>query len=315
MSEILYPPITPYEDGHLDVGDGHSLYWEVSGNPDGVPIVFLHGGPGSGSSPWQRQLFNPDKYKIILFDQRGAGKSTPHAGLDHNTTPHLINDIECLRKHLSLTDWHVSGGSWGATLGLAYAHAHPDRVRSLVLYGIFLCRPQELEDHFGHGAASRIYADAYERFLSVLPSDKRADPIKAYAEVFNSSDTAHVHQAVQEWTRWEKQVSALVVTDEKLAEEIQDPDFVLAHSRLENHYFINGGFIDGDQIISELEDRIGGKTVHLVQGRYDLVCPFQTAWDVHKALPDSHLHILPTAGHTAKEPQTTKKLIEILDKL
>jgi len=315
MSEILYPSIEPDQQGYLDVGDGHRLYWEASGNPDGAPIVFLHGGPGSGSNPWQRRLFNPEKFRIILFDQRGAGKSTPHAGLEFNTTPHLIEDIERLRQFFGFEKWHICGGSWGSTLGLAYAHAYPDRVRSLVLYGIFLCRPQELEDHFGHGAASRIFADAYERFLSALPPDKRATPIEGYADIFSSSDTAHVHQAVEEWTRWEKQVSALVVTDEKLAEEIKNPDFVLAHSRLENHYFMNGGFINGDQLIAELGTRIGDKTVHLVQGRYDLVCPFKTAWDVHKALPNSRLHILSTAGHTAKEPETTKRLIEILDQL
>lgn len=312
----LYPEITPYETGMLDVGDGHSLYWETSGNRDGVPIVFLHGGPGSGSSPWQRQLFNPEKYKIVLFDQRGSGKSTPHASLDDNTTPHLVSDIEKLRAHLGIDKWHVSGGSWGSTLALAYADDHANRILSLTMYGIFLCRPQELRDlYFDGGIASRIFPDVFENYIGLLDEPERADPIKGYHKLFTGADKAVAHQAVDMWTRLEKRVSALIVPEEKLNEEMSNPDFVLAHSLVENHYFLNNGFIDGDALLASLPAKLNGIPVHIIQGRYDMVCPFKTAWDLHKALPKSHLHTIDNAGHTAKEPVTTSKLVEVFDRL
>jgi proline iminopeptidase len=312
----LYPPIEPYESGMLDIGDGHSVYWEQSGNKAGVPIVFLHGGPGSGCTPWQRQLFNPDKYRIILFDQRGAGKSTPHASLENNTTAHLVEDIEKLRVHLNIENWHVTGGSWGATLALTYAMAHSERVNSLALYGIFLCRDEELRNlYFDGGVASYVYPEIFYEYLNFLPEDKRDNPFIGYGDLFQDEDRATRLKALDLWTRLEKRVASLIVTDEALNQEMSDPDFVLAHSLLENHYFLHNGFIDGDDMISRLKETLGNKTIHLVQGRYDMVCPFKTAWEVHKALPNSQLHIIDDAGHTAKQPQVASKFINILDHL
>lgn len=314
--KTLYPPILPYDSGFLDVGDDHRMYFEQSGNPNGAPIVFLHGGPGSGSSPWQRQLFDPDKYRIILFDQRGSGQSTPHAGLDHNTTPHLIADMEALRHNLDIEHWHIAGGSWGSTLALAYADAWPDRVLGLVLYGIFLCRPAELRDlYFDGGTASKIFPDVFEDYLNILPPDQRDDPLSGYRDLFLSADPDLRLKAIDLWTRLEKRLSALVVPAEKLQEEMSDPEFVLAHSLVENHYFRHNGFIEGAKLLESLPPKLKGKSVDLIQGRYDMVCPFKTAWELHRALPDSRLHIIEAAGHTAKEPATTSALIETLDGL
>ncbi len=312
----LYPEIQPYETGMLDVGQGYNLYWEISGNPDGEPIIFLHGGPGSGSSPWQRQMFNPEKYKIILFDQRGSGKSTPHASLQDNTTPDLVSDMEKLRTHLNIDKWHISGGSWGSTLALAYADKHADRINSVTMYGIFLCRNQELRDlYFDGGIASRIFPDVFNDYLNILPASDREDPIKGYNKLFQDGDSKLAQKAVEIWTRLEKRVSALIVPEEKLNEEMSNPDFVLAHSLVENHYFLNNGFIDGDGLLKSLPAKLDGIPVHIIQGRYDMVCPFKTAWDLHQALPNSYLHIIDNAGHTAKEPATTAKLVEVFDSL
>ena len=312
----LYPPIEPYDTGMLDVGDGHNLYWEQSGNPQGEPIVFLHGGPGSGTSPAHRQFFDPAKYRIILFDQRGAGKSTPHASLDNNTTPHLVADIEKLRAHLGLENWHVFGGSWGSTLGLAYAMAHSERVDALVLYGIFLCREEELRNlYFEGGVVSRVFPDVFEDFIKLLPEDKRDNPLQGYYELFESEDRNMRLKALDLWTRLEKRVASLVVTLGALNKEMANPDFVLAHSLLENHYFKHNGFIDGNKMLENLSKIIGDKTIHLVQGRYDMVCLFKTAWEVHQSLPNSQIHIIEDAGHTKKQPQVARKLIEILDAL
>ena len=316
MSRALYPEIAPYETGMLDVGDSHQLYWEISGNPDGLPVVFLHGGPGSGSNPWQRQLFNPEKFRIILFDQRGAGKSLPHASLKDNTTPHLVADMDKLRRHLKIDKWHVSGGSWGSTLALAYADEYPEQVLSLTLYGIFLCRPQELQDlYYDGGLASRIFPDVFDEYLEILPPEKQADPIQGYYDIFTGHDKELRQKAVTLWTRLEKRVSALIVPDEKLNEEMSDHNFVLAHSLLENHYFLNNGFMDGDNLLQGLPDKLADIPVNIVQGRYDMVCPFRTAWELHKALPHSQLHIIDNAGHTAKEEKTTARLIEVFDRL
>lgn len=312
----FYPAIEPYETGFLDVGDGHRLYWEQSGNADGIAITFLHGGPGSGCTPWQRQLFNPEKYRIILFDQRGAGKSKPHASLENNTTQDLINDIEKIRNHFALENWHVSGGSWGATLALAYADQHAEHINSLTMYGIFLCREEELKSlYFDNGVASKVFPEIFEEYLNFLPKDKRDNPLTGYRDLFKSEDEATRHKAIDLWTRLEKRVAALVVTKEALNQEMADPDFVLAHSLIENHYFIHNGFIDGDEILKNISSKLKDKAVHIVQGRYDMVCPFKTAWDLHQALPNSKLHVIYDAGHTAKEPKTTSKLIDIFDNL
>lgn len=299
----------------LPVSDLHTLYWEISGNPDGIPVVFLHGGPGSGTSPFQRTFFNPEKYKIILFDQRGCGKSTPHACLEENTTPDLVADMEKLRKHLGLAHWLVFGGSWGATLALAYAHSHSDVLTGLVMYGIFLARPRELVDHFGAGVGSCVYPEIFEQYIGLLPEEDRANPIKGYYKLFTHADRAIRHKAIDMWTRWEKRISALEVSEESLNAEMANPDFVLSHSLIENHYFLHNGFIDGDKIIAEIGEKVKAKPVHIIQGRYDLVCPFRTAWEVHRSIPHSEMHISSKAGHTAKELETTDIIIEILDNL
>lgn len=316
MSAILYPEIEPYETGMLDVGNGHKLYWETSGNPDGMPIVFLHGGPGSGSAPWRRQYYNPDKFRIIQFDQRGAGKSTPHASLNHNTTEHLVGDMDKVRRHLNIDKWHVSGGSWGSTLALAYADKYAEHILSITIYGIFLCRDQELRDlYFDGGIASRIFPDVFEKYLEILPADKRDNPIQGYHDIFISDDKALRDRAVEMWTRLEKRVSALIVPDAQLNAEMSDHDFVLAHSLVENHYFMHHGFINGDNLLKTLRKKLADIPVHIIQGRYDMVTPFKTAWDLHKALPHSELYIIDNAGHTAKEEKTTAKLLEAFDSL
>ena len=314
--KTLYPEIEPYDHGYLEVGGNHRIYWETSGNPDGAPMVFLHGGPGSGSSPWQRQLYNPDKYRIILFDQRGSGKSSPHASLENNTTSHLVDDMEKIREHLAVDKWHVSGGSWGSTLALAYADKHADRLKSISMYGIFLCRKQELQDlYFDGGIASRVFPEIFYEYLALLPEEDRADPIVGYGKLFASKDEKLRTAAIDKWTRLEKRVSALVVSQESLNSEMSNPDFVISHSLVEQHYFKNYGFVDGDKILDSVPEKLENIPVHIIQGRYDMVCPFKTAWELRNALKNCTFHEIPAAGHTAKEPQTTAKLVDVFDSL
>jgi proline iminopeptidase len=311
-----YPSIQPYQTGNLQVSDLHSIYWEISGNPDGIPIVFLHGGPGSGTNPFHRTYFNPDKYKIILFDQRGCGKSTPHGCLEENTTTDLIADMEKLRKHLEIENWFVFGGSWGVTLALAYTDSYPEKVNGLVMYGIFLCRDQELIDtYFPAGTAAHVYPDVYNDFISLVSERNKENPIKGYQELFLSDDVDIRNKAVDMWTRWEKRISALEVDEDIINADMTDTNFVLSHSLIENHYFLNNGFVDGDKILSEIGTKLSEKPVHIVQGRYDMVCPFKTAWDLKQALPHAELHISARAGHTVKEPETLSMVIDILDRL
>ena len=313
---LLYPPITPYETGFLPVGNGHEIYWEQSGNPDGMPVVFLHGGPGSGTSPWQRQFFDPKKYRIILFDQRGAGKSKPHAELAHNTTAHLIHDMEELRRVFKIDRWHIAGGSWGSTLGLAYADTHPETILSLTLYGIFLCRDFELRDVYTPGGiVSRVFPDVFEPYINLLPDNMQQTPLQGYRDLFQNDNPDIRACAIDMWTRLEKRVSALTVSAEQLNTDMADPDYVIAHSKIENHYFLNNGFVDGDELLQRLPQKLQNIPIHLVQGRYDMVCPFITAWQVHAALPDSRLHIIENAGHTARAPDMTRALVQIFDQL
>jgi proline iminopeptidase len=312
----LYPPIEPNQSGILPVGNLHALYWEESGTPDGVPIVFLHGGPGSGTTPWQRQFFNPEKYRIILFDQRGCGKSTPHGCLEENTTDDLLTDMEKLRAHLGVENWFVFGGSWGSTLALAYANSYPKKVNGLVLYGIFLCREQELIDtYFPEGIAAQIYPDIYEDFIALLSEKDKNNPIEGYHQLFLSEDETVRHKAIDMWTRWEKRISELQVDEKGMKKEMANSDFVLSHSLIENHYFRHNGFIDGDAILTGIGNKLTGKPIHIVQGRYDMVCPLKTAWELKHAIPHAELHISSKAGHTAKEPETTDIIIDILDNL
>ncbi|MFI9505425.1 prolyl aminopeptidase [Nocardia sp. NPDC052566] len=310
-----YPEIEPYETGMLDVGDGNKVYWEVSGNPAGKPVVFLHGGPGGGTEAYQRRFFDPAAYRIVLFDQRGCGRSTPHiadgASLDTNDTPHLIADIEALRELLGVERWQVFGGSWGSTLALAYAQAHPGRVTELVLRGIFLLRRKEI-DWFYNGAAGYLYPDEWEKFLAPVPEAERdGDLVEAYHRLLHSPDERVALAAAVAWSVWEGSTISLRQQPERIT-EVGDPRFALAFARIENHYFRHGGFLDEAQLLRDI-----GKIAHIpaviVQGRYDVVCPAISAWDLHRAWPESVLHIVDDAGHAANEPGITHHLVAATD--
>lgn len=312
---MKYPEITPFKTGHLKRGI-HELYFEQSGNPEGEPIVFLHGGPGSGTKPWQRQFFNPDKYHIIMLDQRGCGQSKPLACLEDNTTQHLVEDVHALKEHLEFEKWHVFGGSWGSTLSLCYAHTYPDECLSVTVYGIFLSRECEIYDLYHEGGvASHVFADVFEEYISVLPESKRADPIQGFYEIFTSDDKALIREALRAWTKWELKISRLIVDDETVNEALKEADFVLTHSLIENHYFVNKGFFDGDELLKTIGDKLKNIPVHIVQGRYDMVCPFKTAYELHKAIPHAEFTIIPDAGHSSKEVNTCRQITSILDNL
>lgn len=307
----LYPEIEPYDTGTLAVDGRHTLYYEQSGNPKGKPVVLLHGGPGGGSAPKMRRLHDPDAYRIIVFDQRGAGRSTPHADLVDNTTWHLVADIEALREHLGVERWQVFGGSWGSTLSLAYAQAHPGRVSELVLRGIFMLRRWELEWFYQKGA-SRLFPDAWERYLEPIPEVERHDLISAYHRRLTSNDEATRLRAARAWSVWEAATSFLH-QDPGFMDSHEDPQFALAFARIECHYFVNGGFFEvEDQLLRDahrLKD-IPGTIVH---GRYDVVCPLANAWDLHKAWPGATLRICPGSGHSAFEPEIASALVEATD--
>ncbi|MEU6558909.1 prolyl aminopeptidase [Nocardia nova] len=311
----LYPSLEPRRDGMLDVGDGQRIYWEESGNPDGKPVVFLHGGPGGGTDPAHRRFFDPAAYRIVLFDQRGCGRSTPHvaegASLDTNTTWHLVADIERLRTHLEIDRWQVFGGSWGSTLALAYAQTHPERVTELVLRGIFLLRRKEI-DWYYNGAAGFVYPDEWEKYLAPIPADERdGDLVTAYHRLLHSPDPEIATAAAVAWSSWEGATSSLLPQPDRVADSAE-PRFALAFARIENHYFVHGGFLDEGQLLRDI-----GRIEHIpgviVQGRHDIVCPAVSAWDLHRAWPNSRLHLVPDAGHAAAEPGTTHHLIEATD--
>lgn len=321
----FYPEIEPYASGHLDVGDGQQIYWETSGNPDGKPAVFVHGGPGGGTSPAQRRFFDPARYRIVLFDQRGCGQSRPHiadgADLAVNTTPHLIADMERLRTHLGIDRWQVFGGSWGSTLGLAYAQAHPDRVTELVLRGIFLLRRSEI-DWYYNGGAAHIYPDLWESYLEPIPVDERdGDLVAAYHRLLTSGDAATARAAARAWTGWEQATSYLLPrpdeeSDGSSADDPQKKDtdrFDLAFASIENHYFVNHGFLRDGQLLDEI-DTIASIPGVIVQGRYDVVCPMRSAWDLHRAWPAADLRIVADAGHASYEPGIRHHLIEATDR-
>jgi proline iminopeptidase len=294
----------------LPVGDGHVLYYEQSGNPSGQPLLFLHGGPGTGSSPDQRRLFDPEQFRIVQYDQRGCGRSTPHGSLDANMTAHLVEDIDKLLNRLEIDRPHIAGGSWGSTLALAFAMSHPQRVKSLLLYGIFLCRPCEFRSlYFKGGSVSQIYPEIFDPFIELMPPYDRDDPIKGYWKLFHSDDKQLRTKALYMWTLLEQQASRLTVDQQRVQDEMANLDYVLSHSLIENHYFQNDGFIDGDQILVDAGHRLAGLPVHIINGRYDLVCPLITAYQLHKALPDSTLTIVPEAGHSFREPGITDAII------
>jgi len=308
----MYPAIEPYETGNLNVSDIHTLYYEISGNKDGAPVVFLHGGPGGGVGENDRTFFNPQKYKIILFDQRGAGKSTPSACLEENTTWDLVKDTEKIREKLKVEKWHVFGGSWGSTLSLAYAQAHPDRVKSLVLRGIFTLRRSELSFFYQNGA-SHLFPEAWEEYLAPIPEAERHDMILAYHAQLNSVDDQTRLLAAKAWSKWEMATSKLFVDPEKVAAANKD-DFANAFARIENHYFVNQGFMRDGQLLEKQEiDKIRHIPAIVVQGRYDVVCPATTAYALKKEWPEITLHIVPDAGHASSETGTSELLVQATD--
>ncbi|MFE1646430.1 prolyl aminopeptidase [Microbacterium sp. P01] len=302
--DSLYPPIEPYETGELLVGDGNRMYWEQSGNPQGKPVVFLHGGPGSGSSPWHRRFFDPERYRIVMLDQRGCGRSTPHvsaadADLRFNTTWHLVADIELLRRNLGIDRWQVFGGSWGSALALAYAQTHPGAVSELVLRGIFTLRRHELE-WFYEGGASSIFPDLWEQFTAPIPVLERSHLIEAYHRRLIDPDPAVHGPAAMAWTTWEASTLTLR-PDPNLVASMTDPDAATAFARIENHYFMHEGWFTEGQLIANV-GIIRDIPAVIVQGRYDACTPIMTAWDLHRAWPEADLVVVPDAGHSASEP-------------
>ncbi len=308
----LYPAIDPYDTGELVVSEIHTLYYEQSGNPDGKPVVFLHGGPGGGTSPSQRRFFDPAQYRIVLFDQRGCGRSKPHACLEENTTWDLVADIERLRKHLGIEKWQVFGGSWGSTLALAYAENHPDRVTELILRGIFLLRKRELEWFYQEGA-SAIFPDAWDKFLEPIPMAERSDLLRAYHRRLTSDDPNLRLQAARAWSIWEGSTSFLYPNAD-IIERVGADEFSLAFARIESHYFINGGFLrDENQLLEEI-GKIRKIPGIIVQGRYDVVCPVDSAWELTRLWPEVNFRLVPDAGHSAFEPGIVHELVSATDR-
>ncbi|MCH9687706.1 MAG: prolyl aminopeptidase [Deltaproteobacteria bacterium] len=307
----FYPDIEPFDTGTLAVSDLHTIYYEQSGNPNGKPVVFVHGGPGGGTDAKQRRFFNPAKYRIILFDQRGCGRSTPHAELRDNTTWHLIADMEAIRETLGIDKWQVFGGSWGSTLSLAYAQKHPERVTELVLRGIFMLRRKELKWFYQEGA-SAIFPDTWEGYLAAIPTEEHGDLMAAYYKRLTSDDPKARLAAAQAWSVWEASTSFLMQSTDYMNHAGED-EFALAFARIECHYFVNGGFFEQeDQLLRDVGLIRHIPTV-IVQGRYDVVCPMMSAWDLHRAWPEAELKVIPNAGHSAYEPGIVDGLIEATD--
>ncbi len=307
----LYPALDPYQSGTLKVSELHTLYYEQSGNPQGKPVVVLHGGPGGGSEPFYRQYFDPTQWRIVLFDQRGCGRSTPHAELVENTTWDLVRDIETLRQHLGIEQWCVFGGSWGSTLALAYSQTHPESCLGLILRGIFLLRAQEIRWFYQEGT-SNIFPDAWEHYLQPIPTEERHDLVAAYYKRLTSPDAAIRAQAAQAWSVWEASTSKLI-QDPNLQQKFGQETFADAFARIECHYFVHKGFFDTEDQLLQHCDRIQHLPTVIVQGRYDIVCPMISAWELHKQLPHSQLIIVPDAGHSMTEPGIRSTLIEATD--
>jgi proline iminopeptidase len=309
---VLYPPLEPYRTGRLRVSDIHELYFEESGNPLGKPVVFLHGGPGFGSDPGHRRFFDPRAYRIVVFDQRGCGKSTPHASLIDNTTWHLVSDLETLRAHLGIERWQVFGGSWGSTLAIAYAETHPQRVTELILRGIFLVRQSEI-DWFYQRGASALHPDAWEKYLEPIPEEERGDLLRAFHRRLTHDDPAMRMRAARAWSVWEGSTSCLT-PNRALIDKTAGDEFAIAFARIECHYFVNTAWIDEERDLVRNVAKIRSIPAVIVQGRYDVVCPMETAWALHRAWPEADLRVVDDAGHSATEPGNMHELVEATDR-
>jgi proline iminopeptidase len=305
----LFPAVEPFNTGFLEVSDGHNLYFEESGNPKGKPVVFVHGGPGAGTDAKQRRFFDAQAYRIILFDQRGCGKSTPFASLENNTTWHSVEDMERLRAHLNIDQWQVFGGSWGSTLGLAYAQTFPEHVTELVLRGIFLLRKWEI-DWFYQDGCSHLYPDAWEKYVEAIPSAERGDFVSAYYKRLTSDDVNVRTEAAKAWSIWEGRTSFLLPNEGYISKTGEDI-FATAFARIECHYFMHGGWLDGERALLNPKNiaRIANIPCVIVQGRYDVVCPMESAWALHRAWPEADLKIVDDAGHSAFESGNTNELV------
>ena len=309
---ILYPRYEARRSGRLRVSDIHEIYWEESGNPNGVPVVALHGGPGGGSSPEMRRFFDPERYRVFLFDQRGCGRSTPHSELRENTTWDLVDDMEALRDHVGVNQWLVFGGSWGSTLSLAYGVTHPDRTLGLVLRGIFLVSKPEVQWFYQSGA-SRLFPDSYDRYIAPIPEDERDDLLMAFHRRLTGDDRQSRIEAARAWSRWEGETLSIkgpLTTPPRFNED----DFVDAFARIECHYFVNRGFFASDNwLLEQCAEKLKNIPGVIVHGRYDVVTPLSTAWALSKAWPKAELHIVPDAGHSSMEPGIVDKLIQATD--
>ncbi len=310
--QILYPPIKPYVQHSLQVDELHHLHIEECGNPEGIPILFVHGGPGGSYSPIHRQFFNPRLYRIVLFDQRGCGKSRPHGCLTNNTTAHLIEDMEKIRQHLGIEQWVLFGGSWGSTLSLLYAQSYPARVLGMILRGIFLCRPQDIYWFYQEGA-SRLFPDYWQDFIAPIPEEKRAQLVQAYYEILTGENEVLRMKAAEAWSVWEGRASTLE-TDEKLVKHFAKPHHALAMARIECHYFVHDSFIEPNQILDQAH-LLPQVPITLIHGRYDVVCPIDQAYALAEKLPEAEFQISPTSGHSALEIDILERLVQATDKM
>ena len=312
MTNKFFPPIEPFNSFKLKVSDLHTLHIEESGNKNGKPVIFLHGGPGGGTEPIYRQYFDPQKWRIIIFDQRGCGQSTPSSELIDNTTWDSVSDIEKIREYLNIEKWAVFGGSWGSTLSLSYAIKHPDRCMALILRGIFMLREKELKWFYQEGA-SFIYPDAWEKYLEPIPKDKHGDLMSAYYEILTGDDKQARFQAAKAWSIWEASTSKLI-QNEKSLHHFEDDDVADIFARIECHYFVNKGFFEYDGWLLDQIDVIRHIPSVIVQGRYDVVCPMVTAWELHKKWPEADFHVIPDSGHSMLEAGIRNKLIDYTNK-
>lgn len=308
----LYPVIKENRHFFLKADDVHEIYVEESGNPDGEPVVYLHGGPGAGSNPMQRRLFNPEKYRIILFDQRGCGRSRPHASLENNTTQHLIEDMEMIREHLGISKWIVAGGSWGSTLSLVYAQAYPERVKGLIVRGIFLATQAEMNWLYQQGA-SQFFPEHWQDFIASVPEAERDNMLQAYHRLLTGDNDLIKMRAAKNWSAWEAHAATLLPSTEMIKFSA-DPHTALSLARIETHYFVNNSFIEEGVILARAE-RIAHIPAYIVHGRYDMICQLQRAYDLHQVLPMSELLIVQAAGHVVSEPGIGAALVTASDGL